>query len=88
MEFTKTTIFRGGGPVPAYLTYLTSRTGRKMRVVVRKESVMNPSARGGAYKDQWVASHATYKGHGDTRADAVHRLEAGFIARGTIVKEK
>ena len=61
---------RGG-----YLTPFTfARSGNTGQVRTVKTERMNPSVRGGAYTTEWEARFGTYKGHGKTRVEALHRL--------------
>lgn len=78
--FTYTPSARGG-----YTTDLTAMSGRTFRVRVAKREVMNPSARGGAYRTEWQATHGDVKGHGDTRDEAVTALVRAYEPHGIVL---
>lgn len=67
-----------------YRIGLISAHGRLFGLLVKKESVMNPSARGGAYKDEWIAySGALYvKERGESRIEATRKALAVLAAKG------
>ena len=82
-KFTKT---RRAGE---YVTEVVSvKSGRTLRIKVRKTEELNPSARGGAYKTVWVTSFGfSTKAYGDTRQEAFDRLIAKMAADGIEIQE-
>lgn len=66
-----------------YAVEVTLTSGNTRRILVRKEQVLNASARGGAYADRWHA----YNGgmylseFGDTRQEAYDKAVQSLITR-------
>jgi hypothetical protein len=82
MNFTKTA--RRG----TYAVDFTTAKGQTFRVKVAKREVMNPSARGGAYRTEWAAKFGDTIGSGDTRTEAVNALVRKFAAKGITLTAK
>lgn len=70
-----------------YRLALVSDSGRSFALLVKKESVPNPSARGGAYRDRWVAYNGGLyvKEHGETRIEAVTKALAALAKRNIVL---
>lgn len=63
-----------------YAVAITLANGQARRILVRKESVGNPSARGGAYMDRWHAYNGgmNLSVYGDTRQQAFDKAVAAL----------
>lgn len=77
MKFTKTH--------SGYTVETTAKSGRTLRIRIRKQESLNPSARGGAYRTEWVAKFGTNKATGDTRQEAVERLLQQLAKEGLVL---
>lgn len=64
-------------------TYATVTTDKGTAMIrVEKREVMNASARGGAYKTEWLAVARGHKFRADTRKAALEAAVASLRARG------
>jgi hypothetical protein len=70
-----------------YRLPILSSHGRGFSILVKKEQVANPSVRGGAYRDRWVAYNGGLyvKEHGETRIEATMKALAFLTGRGFTV---
>lgn len=79
------TAFTTVGP-GKYAAEITSRSGKTFRILVKKVQAPNPSARGGAYKDEWMAYNGGLyvKEHAETRQGAYDKAVAALVARNIL----
>lgn len=69
-----------------YAVTVTLASGKVFRILVKKVSVGNPSARGGAYKDAWVAYNGALnlKVQAETRQGAYDEAIRNLQERGWV----
>jgi hypothetical protein len=69
-----------------YAADITLRSGAARRILVKKQQVGNPSARGGAYMTRWMAYNGGLyvKVYGDTRKEAFENAMADLTRRNLI----
>ena len=64
-----------------YYVTVTSALGRTFMFRVRKTESLNPSARGGAYRTEWVARARGVKVYGETRKEAIQKAIVSLSER-------